>query len=70
MKVHKVELYIVDFDEVGARGVIETIENAKYPNRCISPQVKHVRTKEIEWSDEHPLNNLKTADKAYRDLFN
>ena len=69
MKVHKVELYIIDFDQVGANQIIEILENARYPNRCINPTVKRVRTKEIEWSDDHPLNNLKTQDKSYRDLF-
>lgn len=58
MKVHKLVLMVVDFDELGAEEVAETIENQKYPNHCISPQVIERDTREVEWNDSHPLNQV------------
>jgi len=69
MQVHKIEILVIDFDECGAEGVKEVIENTRYPNRCINPEVKKITTVETKWSDEHPLNHLETADAAYRIMF-
>lgn len=70
MKAYKVELLVIDFDGLGADGIKETIENAKYPNYCISPTVKDIDSRDIgEWSDDHPLNKSSTADAEYRKLF-
>jgi hypothetical protein len=70
MKVHKVEVMIIDHDEVGNMGVIDVLENAHYSNRCISPKVISVQTKDIgEWTDEHPLNQRSTALDYYKKLF-
>ena len=33
MKVHKVELYVVDFDEVGTEELKNILENSRYPNK-------------------------------------
>jgi len=68
-KVHRVEVLIVDTDDVGADGVRELLEHTRYPNRAISPQVMAVETREVEWTDEHPLNRTATAEDAYRALF-
>lgn len=68
-KVHRVELLVVDHDDLGADGVAEVLEHTKYHNRCISPNVKRVETAEVEWSDDHPLNHTSTEDAAYRELF-
>ena len=70
MKVHKIELYVVDFDGVGSIGVKETLENANFPNDCISPNVIDVQTVDIgEWSDDHPLNSTLTAKQEISRLF-
>lgn len=70
MKVHKVTLYIVDFDQVGADDVKTLIENARYPNPCISPLVLDVKTAEIgEWDDSHPLNHSDKAAAAIKSIF-
>lgn len=68
MNVHQVTLTIIDHDKLGAEGVISALENAHYPNRCISPHVRGVVTKDIgPWSDDHPLNGLATqADELLR----
>jgi len=60
---------VIDFDDLGAEEVCEVLANARYPNRCISPDVKSVETREVDWSDEHPLNHSATAESAYRELF-
>lgn len=71
MKAYKVELLIIDFDELGKDGIIREIENANYPNDCLSPRVKCIVEKDIgEWDDSHPLNKLNTCDAAYQELFN
>lgn len=69
VKVFKVEMMVIDFDCLGEEGVIDAIENARYPNRCIAPQVKAVEARSIQWSDSHPLNMANTADEEYKRLF-
>ena len=69
MKVTKVELLIVDFDELGEEGIKSVIENARYPNRCLIPEVKSMKTVDVDWSDDHPLNHFGTKSRAYHDLF-
>ena len=69
MKAFKIELLVLDFDGLGEDGVRDALESAHYPNHCISPNVKAVQAREVEWSDEHPLNKRSTADAEYRRLF-
>lgn len=70
MKVHRVTLYIVDFDELGAIGVRETLENQNFPNHCISPNVLSVETADCgDWDDDHPLNKISTASAEVDKLF-
>jgi hypothetical protein len=69
MNVYKVELLIIDFDDIGEDAVKNMIENTKYPNHCISPQVKSIQTRQVEWCDAHPLNSSFRADAEYKRLF-
>ncbi len=70
MKVHLLKLYIVDFDEVGADGAKQTIENQRFLNDCIAPYVIDVKTADAgEWDDSHPLNSSKTAAAELARLF-
>ena len=70
MNIHKVVLYILDFDDVGADGVRDVLENTKYPNHCISPDVAVVETRDIgAWSDDHPLNHSDTQMAEYERVF-
>jgi hypothetical protein len=69
MKIHKVTVLVVDFDGLGAAGVKTEIENTNYPNDCISPTVVEIDTCEVEWSDDHPLNNFRTLHAEFRRLF-
>lgn len=70
MKIHKVTFTVIDFDEVGLDGVIETIENTHYPNRCIWPRFYSGESRDIgEWDDDHPLNQTDTAKAEIERLF-
>lgn len=70
MKVHKVILFIVDHDEVGAEDIKGILEETKYPNHCISPHIKSIETKDIgEFHDQHPLNLWDKCDAEYERLF-
>ena len=70
MKAYEVTLHIIDTDGIGAQDIRDVLENARYPNRCISPEVVHIREADIgEWSDDHPLNKNATADAEWLRLF-
>jgi len=70
MKVHKVTVLIVDLDELGADSVKIEMENVRYPNRCISPNVLNIETVDIgEWDDDNPLNKHDTIDEEVKRLF-
>lgn len=70
MKVHRIVLMVIDFDELGAEGVKDALENARYPNRCIAPAVMDSQTVDIgPWADEHPLNNSSTDAAEFARLF-
>ncbi len=68
-KVYKIEILVVDHDAVGGDEIRSIIEDARYPNDCLSPQVKSVQVREVDWSDDHPLNKHATTDAAYAALF-
>lgn len=66
MKIYKVEVFIIDFDELGPDEIKSTLENTKYPNRCMSPKVGLIEEKEIgEWDDNHELNKSSTDTAEY-----
>lgn len=69
ISVHKVVLCIVDFDEVESKDIIQVIENTKYPNHCIGPKVSKIESREVDWSDEHPLNQKNQWSNAFENLF-
>lgn len=70
MKVYKVVLSIVDFEQMSEQQVIDTIVCARYPNRCISPSVQSIESRDIgEWRDDHPLNRKSTAEAEFERLF-
>ena len=70
MKVHSVTLTIIDIDDIGADEIKSVIENAHYPNRCISPDVVNIETADVgEWHYEHPLNDKRTANAEWMRLF-
>jgi hypothetical protein len=61
MKAHILQVLVIDHDELGAGEAGEALEQANYPNDCISPDVLSHKTYDIgEWKDDHPLNYKKT----------
>jgi hypothetical protein len=69
MKAYKLEVLILDFDDIGPDEVISTLENQSFPNDCIWPSVMAITSREIEWSDDHPLNKPETAVMTFQELF-
>lgn len=70
MKAYKVELFVIDFENIGPDIITETLEQTHYPNHCISPKIKSIIGKDIgEWDDNHPLNKRTTCDSEYKKLF-
>lgn len=70
LNVYKVELMVMDFDNIGRDEVIELLENTRYPNRCISPTVAHVEQRVVDnWTDNHPLNNTSSHISEFHKLF-
>lgn len=69
VNVYRVEVLVIDWDGLGLEQITDVIETAAYPNRCIAPRVKSITGREVEWSDDHPLNKRTTENAAYRALF-
>lgn len=70
MQVHRVVLTVIDFDELGADGIVETLEETCYPNRSMNPRVSTIETRDIgAWSDDHPLNKYETEEAELARLF-
>lgn len=70
MKAYEVTVKIIDLDEIGPDEIKAELENARYGNRCISPEVLSIRSADIgEWGDDHPLNRRATAEAEWARLF-
>jgi len=69
VKVYKVEVLIIDHDGLGPEGIKHALEHTRYPNRCISPDVKSFEEREVRWNDDHPLNQGATSEATYEELF-
>lgn len=70
MKVHRIVLSVIDFDNLGAEEVCSVLAGTHYPNDCISPKVIEIKTADCgEWGDEHPLNNRQTFAAELNRLF-
>lgn len=72
MNVYRIELMVIDFDDIGMTAACQTLEDQRYPNRCIHPQVMSSQKRDIgEWADGNPLNsgNINTSKSAFDLLF-
>jgi hypothetical protein len=57
MQVHKMTVMVIDHDELGAESASAELEAGRFGNRCISPDVMAIESREIgEWDDDNPLN--------------
>jgi hypothetical protein len=68
-QVYKLEVLVIDHDGLGPTEIAEVLENANYPNDCVSPKVMSIQSREVDWSDEHPLNKRTTIVTTYKELF-
>lgn len=69
MKVYKVTLLIIDHDGVG-EDIKSVIENAHYPNDCLTPKVMDLKGVDIgAWDDDNPLNDRTAAQAEFERLF-
>lgn len=68
-QVHEITVCVVDTDDLGADSVVEIIEDTKYPNCCIQPRVVDIKTKTVDWSDDHPLNKGDAWKETLHNLF-
>ena len=70
MNVYKVELMIIDHDGIGEESIKQVLENVKYPNWCISPNVMAIESRDIgEWHDGHILNKTRLREDEYKRIF-
>lgn len=70
MKAYKIELLVIDFDQLGSDEIKSILENSNYPNDCISPSAMRITEAEIgPWSDDNPLNSGKTRAAEYARIF-
>lgn len=69
MKAYKLEVLIINHDQMDEGEIISVLENANYPNDCVSPRVMRSESVDIgEWHDDHPLN-ARNCFEAYEELF-
>lgn len=68
-KVHKIECYVVDHDDVGADEYKILLENIRLPNHTPNPSVLKIETVEINYHDNHPVNFHDGGVEACGDLF-
>lgn len=70
MNVFRVELMIIDHDGLGAEEIECVLENTRYPNHCINPQIAATESRNIgEWEDDNPLNNTQHWKEEFERLF-
>lgn len=70
MKVYKVEVMIIDHEDIGEEAVKSELENANFANDCIRPRVVKLEARDIgEWEDSNPLNFNSKWREEYERLF-
>jgi hypothetical protein len=70
MKVYKVELMIIDHDDLGEKEIVSELQNVRYANDCIAPHVVTIAERELgEWTDDHALNSSTGWKAEFRRMF-
>jgi len=66
MKAYKLELLVIDYDEIGGDEMKLILENL----HDLAVSVMKIESKDIgEWSDDNPLNLYNEKKEAYKNLF-
>ncbi len=68
-KVYRVVLMVVGDDDLDPSAVCSELENAHYSNHCMTPSVMQIDAREVEWTDNHPLNLRSTQKMSFDALF-
>jgi hypothetical protein len=70
MKAIKIVCLLIDHDELGVEQCLTEINNARYHNHWIGPQVMSHEAVDIgEWDDDHPSNTSEREEwfaKAFK----
>lgn len=69
VRVYRMDVVVVDHDQLGPDGARQALENARFPNDCMSPEVIALEEREVEWCDDHPLNQRDGRRAAVDALF-
>lgn len=72
MKVYRIDIMVIDHDDVGAEEIKDVIESHSFPNPYpqTSLNVMKVEEREIgEWDDDNPLNFISKRNEAFQKLF-
>lgn len=70
MKVHLLQVLVIDHDALGVDEVERVLEDANYPNDCITPSVIKSQSAEIDdWNDDNLLNHSDTQAAELDRLF-
>lgn len=68
-KVYKVVLCHVDHDGIGPDDFRTLLQEANLGNHVTAGTVLSIEERDVEWSDEHPINQRNTMVKAFEELF-
>lgn len=52
-------------ENTGQDEIIQILENSRY----VYPQVMDIKSVEIDWTDDHPLNKNATVKEEFEKLF-
>ena len=72
IKLIRIEAYYIDYDNDfdNLDEVKAVLENVRYPNHCLdSIDVVDVKSTEIDFDDDHELNNYSVTKEMYRKYF-
>ncbi len=65
IKAYKIEILVLDFEDSGEESIRDLVERSRHLNA----KVMSLKSADVDWSDEHPLNKCGTSSRAYQDLF-
>jgi hypothetical protein len=65
IKAYKIEILVLDFEDSGEEAIKDLVERSRYLNA----KVMSFKSVDIDWSDDHPLNQSGTSAREYEDLF-
>jgi hypothetical protein len=65
MKVYKIELLVIDHENMGEDLIREELELCPY----VYPSIMHLDSQDVDWTDEHPLNSHHDCSAEYEKLF-